>query len=414
MQISNDIVANRDQVLAFRLDSHNLATRLPRGAIIRAAGACGIQNTPPGSAALSLHARVAGIGDIIAGIGDLTAPLRWIKRCCRHGAYEGLRISFRLRMRPSSRQGCFPGDEESLRFFISGAEPALDRMGMSATEAVRLTAMAVRDALDDRIMVNKQLLDTELARRVSLQLTPEQLEHWQSPSWYGPVQRLGEAIVSFALRPVSLQGLICFAPLRGNQVSFACTDRWLGAALPEADHDWARAEPVRRYLHCYGPSTADHFAEWAGIAPAQAAMAWRLVEHELAEVQFEGRKAWLLKGDVPGLMLPRAPEGVLFLPPHDPYLQMRDRSTLIPNKALQRQIWRHADSPGIVISFGRPVAAWRGRKKGKLLNIMVELFASITQELRAVIEAEAATLAPLKGCTSIDVTFKEPCTDYDL
>jgi len=37
---------------------------------------------------------------------------------------------------------------------------------------------------------------------------------------------------------------------------------------------WARAELVRRYLHCYGPSTPQHFAEWAGIGPAQAGRAW--------------------------------------------------------------------------------------------------------------------------------------------
>lgn len=51
----------RDQVLAFRLNGHHLAQRLPEGSLLVAAGACGVQNSPPGSAALALHARVDGL-----------------------------------------------------------------------------------------------------------------------------------------------------------------------------------------------------------------------------------------------------------------------------------------------------------------------------------------------------------------
>src|SRR5918999_2329851 len=51
----------RTQVVAFRLSGHNLHARLPPGSIVEAAAACGIQDTPPGSAALALHARVTGL-----------------------------------------------------------------------------------------------------------------------------------------------------------------------------------------------------------------------------------------------------------------------------------------------------------------------------------------------------------------
>lgn len=71
-------------------------------------------------------------------------------------------------------------------------------------------------------------------------------------------------------------------------------DQWLGTPLPPAEHDQARAELVRRYLQYDGPSSAGHFAAWAGIVPAQAAAACRLVQDGLAEVAVDGRTTWLL------------------------------------------------------------------------------------------------------------------------
>ena len=48
----------REQILAFRLQRHNLPRRLPAGSLVEAAAVCGIQNSPPGAALLSLYARV--------------------------------------------------------------------------------------------------------------------------------------------------------------------------------------------------------------------------------------------------------------------------------------------------------------------------------------------------------------------
>ncbi len=92
-----------------------------------------------------------------------------------------------------------------------------------------------------------------------------------------------------------------------------------------------------------------------------------------------------------------------FLPPHDPCLLLRDRSTLIPDKKLHRLIWRAAGNPGMVLSDGRPVALWRPQKKGNRLGLTVEVFEA---SARHEIEAEAATVAPFKGCTNVDVKFK--------
>ena len=67
----------------------------------------------------------------------------------------------------------------------------------------------------------------------------------------------------------------------GNRLRYAATTgtvviRWEGARAPtvwtvpppEIDPRGARLELARRYLHIFGPTTPEAFAEWAGIGYA--------------------------------------------------------------------------------------------------------------------------------------------------
>lgn len=386
------------QIIAFRLDGHNLSARLPAGAILQAAGACGIQNTPPGSAVLSLHARVAGLSsaDVDQALEvDKTLLQTWSLRASPH--------LFPIRDAHVFTRGLLPPDEDSTRFFILGIKQALTVMEMSAAEVVERVGAAMRGALDGCMIVSKKQLDVQIAQRVEPGLTPQQLAAWRSPSLYGPDQQLGEALVSFALRPLSLQGAICFGPRRGNEASFARVDQWLGTALPQIGADEARAELVRRYLRCYGPSTPGHLAEWAGIAPAQAHAAWALVEHELVQVGWEGSQGWLLAADLARLISPPKSRGVRLLPPHDPYLQLRDRSTLVPDRERQRDVWQTVGSPGVVLIHGQWAAIWRAQKKGKRLLLSIKGLPELSHAARVQLHAEASALASFKGCTSFTI-----------
>lgn len=397
--MQDTIAVDSGQAMAFRLDGHNLARRLPSGSLLRAAGACGIQNTPPGSAALSLHARVEGLTP-----EGIDSALEADKSLMQTFSLRGATYAFPTADAAVFTRGVLPDGEGSLRFFVTGAIPAFDKAGISAAEAIRLTSRALFEALDGRSLPKRELAP-ELADRVSRQLAPEQQAVWISPSRYAPGLELGEAIVRFCLYIIALEGSFCFITRR-NTAHYVRTDQWLGTSLPEGDPQAARAELVRRYLSCYGPSTADNFAEWAGVSPAQASKAWELVEDELVKVSFYGHNAWILERDFPRIRAPADPVGARFLPPHDPYLLLRDRETLITDKKLHRLIWRAAGNPGIVLSKGRPVAMWRPQKKGKTLGIAIELFGPTTQDERDNVRAEAATLAPFKGCAQADVMFK--------
>lgn len=174
----------------------------------------------------------------------------------------------------------------------------------------------------------------------------------------------------------------------------------LGARV---EPDEARAELVRRYLRSYGPSTARHFAEWAGISPKQADRAWKLVDRELAEVDFAGRRVWLCERDMPDLMSPPDPTGVRLLPPHDAYLNQRDRETLVPDGALRRRLWRAIGNPGVVLVDGQVAGTWRPRKRGDRLTITVESFAPLAAGAREETAAEADLIGALRECAVTEV-----------
>jgi winged helix DNA-binding protein len=392
-------MATRDQVLAFRLAQQHLAARLPHGSLIEAAR-CGLQNTPPGTAALALHARVTDLAP-----AELNHALAVDKTLLQVWSVRAAPYIIPTRDVAVFTAGLLPENEEALRFFMGGAGLHLDLFGMTAAELVERTAAALPKVLDGRDLT-KDELGIALARQLGQDGATQNEALWNTPDGFGN-NRYGETLVRFALSVVALRGLFCIAPRRGTVTTFLRMDQWLGAPLPPADRAQARAELVRRYLHYYGPSTAEHFAAWAGIVPAQAAQAWHLVEDELAQVAIDGRSAWLLQRDIPQLIAPEAATGARLLPPHDPYLLLRDRTTLIPNRALQRYLWRASGNPGVVLLDGLAVALWRPRKRGRRLGLTIEWFRDMPPRRRDQIEAEAVTLAPFKDCTAVEIAFAE-------
>ncbi len=388
-----------ERLCAFRLANQHLAVRLPPGSLTTAA-ACPIQNTPPGSAALALHARVEGLTPVQieqALIVDKTLVQAWSLRAAPHLFSTADAAPFTL--------GLLPTDEASLRNFVRGATPALDQIGIHATEILEMVATALVQELDGRTLT-KDALGLGLAARLAPSLSPSQASAWESPSPYAPKQTLGESVVRFFLPLAALQGRCCHAARGGNQAFLARTDQWLGTPTPPADLALARAELLRRYLHAHGPSTPEHLAEWAGIAPAQASATWNLLAPELIAIEEGGQVAWILAVDHDTWLTPQQAQGVRFLPPHDPYLNLRDRATLLPDPAHQRHLWRTVGNPGALLVDGRLLAAWRPKKKGRRLCLIIEPFAPWPQKRLPEFEAEAATLAPHRGCTSVELEIR--------
>jgi hypothetical protein len=386
----------REQVLAFRLASHHLARRLPPGSLLPAAAACGVQDTPHATAPLALAARVDGLTppEVDGALARDRALLAvWAMRGAPHLVPAADAWVFTA--------GALPGDEDSFAVFLGGWAGPVAEAGMSATELAGRLAAAARAELDGRRLVVDDLR-TALWRRL-----PE-LGRLRRPS------HVRADMPEPLFRTVGLTGAACIAAGHGDRAELVRTDQWLGRrparrngeALAAAGPDRARAELVRRYLHCHGPSTPGAFAEWTLRSPADARAAFALVQGELVEVDTDGGRAFMLAADADTLADPPSGDGVRLLPTQDPFLQQRDRATLLPDPALRRRLWRPVGGPGLLLLDGRPAATWRFQVHRERLRVTVEPFGSLPTAAHAAAEAEAERLAPFRGATTAELAVR--------
>ncbi len=385
----------RLRILGRRLAAHNLTSRLPPGSLSEAAGACGVQNTPHGSAELSILARVEDLrpGEVARALDDRVLVQAWSLRASPHVFPAGEYRTYTA--------GLMPWDEDSMRPFITGASEHLARVGLTAGRLIELMTPVIGEVLDGRGLV-KDELGKEVADRLVSTLPPEPRSLWNEPDRFG---RFGETLVRYGLYLAALNGSVCHGPLAGTSYLLVRPDQWL-PEIPPLDRTAARESIVRRYLHCYGPSTPKDMAAWAGVSKEQASSMWSLIVDEMTEVS-EGR-GWLLQADLDMLDRPPAHEGTRLLPPHDPYLQMRDRNLLVPDRRLNRQIWKMVGNPGAVLHRGEIIGTWRPRKKGRSLNIEITPFDALERSERDGIDEEAELMAKLRQVDKYAVTFSPP------
>ena len=277
-----------------------------------------------------------------------------------------------------------PPEEDELGELLAGALPADG--SIAAGEALALAGAAIAAALDGRVLARDEL-HAELRDRLPAGLLP-----WCRVCESHHARRS-------LLAAAALRGELCLAGRLGRQAAFARPDQWLGAPLPAHDADTARAGLVRRYLRRYAPSTPPQLAAWAGVPRAHAERCWALVADELAPAD----GGWALAEDA-AAPAPAPADGVRLLPPGDPFLLARDRDRLLPDAAARRRVWRPAGAPGVVLAGGRLAGVWRGRKRGRAWSVTVEPFARPSRADRAGIEAEAARLAPFRGCATAEVS----------
>jgi hypothetical protein len=395
--------ASRDHVLAFRAAALHLDRRLPPDRLVDAARPCGLQDTPPGNAAVSAVARVEAL-----------TPDAW---CRALEEEKSLVPLWAMRGSPFVvatadltvfTRGLLPDDEEALlRLITSDFASVVEESGVSATELVQRLTDRAYEALDRRVLTKREL-GRELAAAVPERLASKVGER---AAW-GSYDALSALALTVA-RLVSHRGAFVIAPRAGKELSVVRTDQWLGREVAPIAPEEARAQLARRFLRAFGPATPADLAWWATAHPdaatrnaqeEQARRTWRLIDDELEEVQREdGSRAFLLADDAGRLASLPTLRGVRLLPPHDPLLMLRDRDTLVPD-VLQRRIWRAQHSPGVALDGLDVIALWRSRKQGSRLHVTVEpLAGTLSRATHEAIEAEAARIAPVRGCGTAEV-----------
>ena len=366
-------------VLGFRWTGQKL-DRSASGVV--EAARIGLQDTPPGNAAVAAHVRAAGVssGQVTEALEGKDVVLVWSLRGSPH-------------LVPTSDLGVFtaglrPATDEGWLVSLAGFGTVLGPTGLTATEAVQATVAALPEALDGRELTKREL-------GAALQpLMPASLRDWFDP------QRFTE-VTAMLTRAASLTGELCLTPRAGRrEATFALTSQWLGRPLPPVDPAAARAELLRRYLRCYGPSTLADFAAWCGSAPAEAARAWD--DADLVPVD----RRWVHAADEDAFTAAAPPpEETALVAAYDPWLALRDRSTILPDRERQRQVWRSTGNPGVVLRAGRVVATWRPAKKGPTLTITVTPFGALSDRDRTRIEEHAQTLAPLRAASHTTIAY---------
>ncbi len=391
------VEVSRAEVIAFRLGAHSLTERLGDDGLAEAAGRCGVQNSPPGSALVALNARVQGM--TLAWFDEAVAAEKCLLQTW------GMRgAPFYVPTDEASvfTAGVLPQTEASLRHFLPGLQQALGALEMSAIEVVELTGAEIHGVLSGRRLTINDL-GADVADRVAARLTAAQRSVWESPGAYAPGQPLGEGVVHFCVRILTLQGIVCFAPRAGNAAPLVLVEEWLGHPIGDLDPADARAELLRRYLRCYGPSTRADFAACVGVNAGDTDPWWALVAEELTPVGFRGR-SWILAEDLQRLRSAPPATGARLLPPRDPYTQMRDHDTIV-EKAYHRQVWKTVGDPGAVLVDGEVIGTWRPAKHGRALTITVTTFEPLRAHQRQHVEDEAERVAALRGATTVDVVF---------
>jgi Winged helix DNA-binding domain len=190
----------------------------------------------------------------------------------------------------------------------------------------------------------------------------------------------------------------------GNGIRYATLTgtvliRWDGARQPliwtvprsELSVAEARQALARRYLHVFGPSTADAFARWAGLDATAAVAAFDALANELVTVRTPLGDGRILIEDLPVVREPPMPtEAARLLPSGDPYYLWwsADREFLVEGAAQRAELWTSRVWPGALLVGGEIIGTWRRNKA----TVIATPWRRLTAPERAAVEGEAATL----------------------
>jgi hypothetical protein len=190
----------------------------------------------------------------------------------------------------------------------------------------------------------------------------------------------------------------------GNEMRYAATTgtiaiRWDGARAPvvwtvpapEVDPADACRELARRYLHVFGPSTADRFARWAGISRRSGVLAFTGLLGLLLPVRSPLGDEWLLAEDEAAMRAPQtAPAAARLLPSGDAYflLDGGERELLLPRADQRERLWTSRVWPGALLVDGEIRGTWRRAQH----TVRIDAWTRLSRAARDAVEAEARTL----------------------
>jgi len=385
---------DRSRVLAYRVAAQGLDRAADRPAVLD----LGVQDTPPGSARLALAARtpsgVDPVESLAARIPSGADPPESLAARTRPGADppESLAVAWTIRGAPHLHHAAdLPGlaaalwplsDTDALSR-VAWQRSRLAQVGMGAVDALTAVATAMRKVIT--APMSKGAASTAVSAAV-----PPSLVAWCKPCG---AYHVFESVMRLAALPAGIGLEPDTSPVRLVPIG-----DWPGLPARAQGVD----ELIRTYLRFLGPAGPAEVAAFLGSTQSELRRVW---PDGLAEVEVDGRPAWLPEPLLDALAGAENPRLVRLLPPSDPYLQARDRGLLLPDRAAQKALWVSLGGPGAVLVDGEIAGVWRPRTSGRTLRITISPFGELFSDDRAAIEDEAQRVAAVRGAGRVDVVI---------
>jgi hypothetical protein len=356
-----------DQVRARRLARSYLVEPASRDHVADVVGdVCGIQAQVMVAAELALAARVDGLTQ--QGVRDEL----WVRR------------SLVKTYGPRGTLHLLPASELPTWMAAMRAIPNHHGAMWNALTDVK------QDQVDELVAATREVLDGR-------QLTRDELAKDVSKLVGAWARKRLSSMWGDLLAPAALTGALCFAPSEGIHVRFVRADQWIGGWRDEDPHA-ALLHVLRRFVAAYGPTTPQLFAGWFATAPATAGELFTELRDELAPVDVEGKRMWMIASDVSG-QFSNATGVARLVPQYDCYvLGSRPREQLI-REAVQKRIrsYRRGRYEGAValpalVVDGFVTGIWDRRKRGGNVEVTVEAIEGLTPAQRKLLEAEVTRI----------------------
>jgi len=365
---------DRRQVLAYRVEAqglHREATDAEQLAVLD----IGVQDFTSGELArLAMDARLAEPPQPTAFGPDQPLALVW---SLRGAPYVHRRADL-----DSLAGALYPLSEQDAAGRLNETGPSVARAGIPALEQYAIAVAAMRASV--RAATGKGAASTAVTKRIP------------QPMWRDCRPCKAQHVSDSAMRSSFLAAGLELQP--GTAPPVLQPRR--GARLPKGTDLVALRQLVLAYLRLLGPATPVEAAGYLGARRADLMAAW---PDDLVEVRVDGRRAWLPAASVDALAAPRDPAVVRLLGAFDPFLQARDRDLIVPDKAMQKELWPVLGRPGALFVDGEVVGTWRPRSSAKKLTVEVDPVAPLPPSSWRAIDAEAERLAQVRGAADVAV-----------
>ena len=354
-----------EQVAAFRLGRHGLVSRAESDPTAVCAGICGVQAQLTSSAHMALWVRTRNLttGEIEAA---LWKQRRLVKTLCMRRTLHWI---------PAAEFSIYMAALRRSR--VAAIVRVLARFGITQAE---------RDVLNEKTveaLAGGPLPQHEITRRVRPQVSR------RVQAWMDRVSSPASAALT--------EGLICYGPESGREITLVRVDRWLPAQKHVGEEE-AKRWMLMKYLRAYGPAMLRDFSHWSGIPVNEARKAWEACAGEIAAVAVEGAKAWIAREDMEALADARSEPTVRLLPAFDPYLLAHaEKDHLVEPRFYKRVFCGLGRVSPVLLLNGMVAGTWSHTRRDDRLLLELRPFGRLVRPVCERIETEAESLGRFLG-----------------